>query len=243
VRAQAGIELLREEPVHAIAGLLVEGAPGWPGDLNATATEGDVACLVFPLGDGRHRLYLCHRMEERARFAGQAGAARFLDAFHLACLPQPPVLPDATPAGPCASFPGDDTWTDTPFVDGVVLVGDAAGYSNPLIGQGLSLAMHDVLVLGSLLLGSRDWSPAALAPYRDERLERMRRVRFTGSLSAEIRATFGAEAECRRRRAHALMAANRDLAAWSGIIFSGPESAPAEAFDERVRERLLTGTG
>jgi 2-polyprenyl-6-methoxyphenol hydroxylase-like FAD-dependent oxidoreductase len=239
VRAQAGIELRREEPIHAIAGLLVANAPAWPEDLNATATEGDVACLVFPLGRGCHRLYLCFSMEQRSRFAGPGGAARFLDAFHLGCLPRPSVLPAATPAGPCASFPGDDTWAPVPFVEGVVLVGDAAGHSNPLIGQGLSLAMRDVRVLSELLLGSCDWSPAALVPYCEERLERMRRVRYTASLSAEIRATFGPEAERRRRRALGLMASRPELNAWSGIIFTGPESAPAEAFSEDVRRRLL----
>jgi len=186
VRAQAGIELRRTDPVHAIGGLLVAGAPEWPADLNATATESDVACLVFPLGGGSHRLYLCCAMEERARFAGPGGAARFLDAFHLASLPRPPVLPAATPAGPCAAFPGDDTSAPTPFADGVVLVGDTAGHSNPLIGHGLSLAGRDVRVLSELLLASPDWLPAALLPYCEERGERMRRVRFAASLSAEL---------------------------------------------------------
>ena len=32
----------------------------------------------------------------------------------------------ATPAGPCATYAGDDTWTAAPFADGVVLIGDAA---------------------------------------------------------------------------------------------------------------------
>jgi flavin-dependent dehydrogenase len=53
--------------------------------------------------------------------------------------------------------PGDDTWTDTPFVDGVVLIGDAAGYNDPIIGEGLSIALRDAKIVRDLVLdGARD---------------------------------------------------------------------------------------
>ena len=45
---------------------------------------------------------------------------------------------------PLATHPSVDTWTEVPFAPGVVLVGDSAGYNDPIIGQGLSLAMADV---------------------------------------------------------------------------------------------------
>ena len=67
----------------------------------------------------------------------------------------------ATPAGPCATYPGDDTWTDAPFADGVVLIGDAAGYNDPIIGQGLSIAMRDARIVRDLILdGARDRPPS-----------------------------------------------------------------------------------
>ena len=72
----------------------------------------------------------------------------------------------------------NDTWTDRPITDGLALIGDAAGYSDPHIGQGLSVALRDVRVLSELLLAGEDWSPAALRPYAEERAERMRRLRF-----------------------------------------------------------------
>ena len=37
-----------------------------------------------------------------------------------------------------------DTWTDRPLGEGLALIGDAAGSSDPHIGQGLSIALRDV---------------------------------------------------------------------------------------------------
>ena len=63
----------------------------------------------------------------------------------------------AIPAGPCATYPGDDTWTDTPYAPGVVLIGDAAGHNDPIIGQGLSIAMRDARMVRDLVLdGARE---------------------------------------------------------------------------------------
>ena len=41
--------------------------------------------------------------------------------------------------------------------------------SDPLIGEGLSVAMRDVRQVGETLLAGDDWSPAALAGYVEER--------------------------------------------------------------------------
>src|SRR2546427_499434 len=53
-----------------------------------------------------------------------------------------------------------------------LVVGDAAGYNDPVIGEGLSIALRDVRMLSELLAASDDWSPAALQPYVEERAER-----------------------------------------------------------------------
>ena len=67
-------------------------------------------------------------------------------------------LGDVTPAGPCATFSGEQTWCDQPYADGVVLLGDAGGYDDPVDGQGLSLALRDVRQLSELLLATDDWT-------------------------------------------------------------------------------------
>src|SRR5215218_767311 len=93
-----------------------------------------------------------------------------------------------------------DHWVEDPTAPGVVLVGDAAGHNDPILGQGLSIALRDVrLVSEAILAGGRD--PAAFRPYVEERLERMRRLRITASLAATVRAEYGTEARRRRQRA------------------------------------------
>lgn len=74
---------------------------------------------------------------------------------------------EAVPAGPCRTFAADDTWTDQPYTDGVVLIGDAGGYNNPLIGQGLSLALRDARAVAEILLDGPAGAPGpdALAQY------------------------------------------------------------------------------
>src|SRR5262245_2243392 len=135
----------------------------------------------------------------------------------------------------------NDTWTDSPVTNGLALIGDAAGYSDPHIGQGLSVALRDVRVLSELLLASADWSPGALRPYAEERAERMRRLRFCNALATTLRGEFGPKARDRRRRARALMQAEPELGRWRRAYMAGPESVPAPAFDERVYERLCAG--
>jgi 2-polyprenyl-6-methoxyphenol hydroxylase-like FAD-dependent oxidoreductase len=229
VRRQIGA-VLREAPEHHLfAGLVVDGAEAWPDDWQATATEGDVYFLAFPQGHGRVRLYAAFAREQAGRFAGADGVRRFLDACVLACVPESEAFRAARPAGPCRTYANQDTWTETPFTEGVVLVGDAAGYNDPITGQGLSIALRDVRIVRDLLLAD-GLAARALAPYAEERRERMRRLRFSAALQARLFAEFG-EAE-RAARAAIFARQEKDpmlgLAALSAL--AGPEALPAEAF-------------
>ena len=62
------------------------------------------------------------------------------------------ALATARPAGPTAAFSGTDTWTDRPYADGVVLVGDAAGHNDPTAGCGLSIALRDARIVRELIV-------------------------------------------------------------------------------------------
>ena len=57
----------------------------------------------------------------------------------MACSPPNRSLVGGRPAGPLFSYFNNDSWTDEPFAPGVVLVGDAAGWNDPIIGLGLSI--------------------------------------------------------------------------------------------------------
>ena len=183
MRAQAGIPLEGDAPSHLFAGLLVGGLVDWPPATLMTATEGDVQCQIFPQGSGRARLYAIMALDQRRRY--DSGAVPFLADFcRMRCMPRAAGLAAATPLGPCATFGGEDTWVDVPFAEGVALIGDAAGYNDPLIGQGLSLALRDARDLSEIRLdattlritGLADDAPALLAPL--EQSGHLSNVRF-----------------------------------------------------------------
>jgi 2-polyprenyl-6-methoxyphenol hydroxylase-like FAD-dependent oxidoreductase len=235
VRRQIGAALHEDPAHHLMSGLLVLDAHGWPEDTETTGTEGDVHFLAFPQGRGRIRLYLCYPLEQRGRLAGPDGPQRFLEAFRLRCVPGSEHLAGARAAGPCPSYPNFDTWTDCPFVPGVVLVGDAAGYNDPITGQGLSITLRDVRIVRDLLLESADWSADVLEPYAEERADRMRRLRLCAALIARLFSEFDAEARTRRLRAFARLAQNPMLGVPLAGAFLGPDLTPEQALLDAER--------
>ena len=58
------------------------------------------------------RVYLCTGVSGQHRFSGRTGTEQFLAACDVSCYPWREQVMAATPAGPCATYPGDDTWTD-----------------------------------------------------------------------------------------------------------------------------------
>src|SRR5262249_40499034 len=99
--------------------------------------------------------------------------------------------------------------------------------------------LRDVRLVCELLLATTDWSGDLLAPYAEERRERMRRLRFTAAVIATMNAEFGPDAAARRRRALERSVADQALALFRAAAFVGPEVVPAEAFTDAIRARLL----
>lgn len=239
VREAAGITLHQDAPHHWFAGLLVEGADDWDPDLQAIGTEGDFAFLAFPQGGGRVRVYGGYALDQAQRFRGPEGARRFLDAFAFHSSPANRALVAGRPAGPLLSYFNHDAWTDPPFAEGVVLVGDSAGWNDPIIGLGLSITYRDVRIVRDLLVAHRDWTVAAFADYAEERAERMRRLRFVAGLTAALDMEFGADAAQRRAEHYRRAAADPSLRAHAFAVMGGPESVPVELFTEAHRARVL----
>jgi 2-polyprenyl-6-methoxyphenol hydroxylase-like FAD-dependent oxidoreductase len=221
--------------------MLVEDAHGWPADTQAIGAEGDVHFLAFPQGGGRVRLYLGYSSHQPRRLAGEQGPRAFLDAFRLASLPGSEHLAGARPAGPCSSYPNEDTWTDAVARDGAVLLGDAAGSNDPIIGQGLSITLRDVRLVRDALLGEPEWTPRLFEPYREERAERMRRLRCSAQVISAIENEFGDAARERRRRVRERQMQDPTLLLPLFAAFLGPHNVPAEVFSEETRQRLLAG--
>jgi 2-polyprenyl-6-methoxyphenol hydroxylase-like FAD-dependent oxidoreductase len=241
VRRQSGIRIRKAPASHVIAGLLAEGAWRWPDDQYSIGVEGDLQFYVFPQGGGRLRLYTCHATDQATRWAGRAGPQRFLQAFgRLRSIPQALGLREVTAAGPCATFSGDQTWCDEPCAEGVVLLGDAGGYDDPVDGQGLSLAMRDVRQLSEVLLTTDDWTVAGLRPYGQQHAERLRRMRRVSRTYAALMTTFTSDGRARRSRFYAASQARTDdIRMALGAIRLGPDRLPDEAFADQLHESVL----
>jgi 2-polyprenyl-6-methoxyphenol hydroxylase-like FAD-dependent oxidoreductase len=194
---------------------------------------------VFPQCGGRVRLYLFYDVADKRRLVGKDKQQKFLDGFRLESFPGSETLASARPAGPCGAHPMNDTWVDQPAAAGVVLVGDAAGWSDPILGEGLSVALRDVRSVTDALRGSDDWSPEIFAEYAEERAERMRRLRFC----ADVLTTYGAEfvpgSVERRRLAEGRFSTDPELFMLRACIFVGPELGSAELFSDETKARLF----
>lgn len=239
VRKQAGITLERQEPISYIAGLLLDGLDEVPDDHDVIAAEGDLLFVLFHQGGGRARAYLCPGVSGQHRFAGKHGTETFLKACAtFSCYPWSAQLAAGTPAGPCATYPGDDTWTDAPYADGVVLIGDAAGHNDPIIGEGLSISMRDARMVRDLVLeGARDAN--AFAPYGQERSVRMERLRFVADAFAVTHAEDADNRTARRALVGQWMT-DMDPETFPVFVsaFTGPETCPPELVDPALLERI-----
>jgi len=239
VREAASIKLHQDKPHHMFAGMLIEGAPGWDDKLQAIGTEGEFNFLAFPQGEGRVRIYGGFPLDQRRKFSGRDGQKNFLEAFRMGCAPANRHLADGKPAGPVLAYFNNDAWTDEPFAEGMVLVGDAGGWNDPIIGQGLSITYRDVRIVTEILKSSDDWSPAAFAPYAAERAERLRRLRFAASLTSALDVEFGPEAKARRHSYDQRKAADPTLGIHGFAVMAGPEMLPPDFFTPEHRARVL----
>ena len=239
VRDACAIRLHADTPHHMFGGLLVQGVEGWDEGEQAIGTEDDFGFLAFPQGGGKVRVYGSFSLQDRARFAGPEGPRRFLDSFRMACSPNGARIAEGEPAGPLRAYINSDTWTDEPFAEGAVLVGDAAGWNDPLIGLGLSITYRDVRIVSDLLASAGDWRPELFASYAEERRERMRRLRFVARLTASLDAEFGDKARARRQSYFERAATDPTLGARGIAIMAGPETAPPHVFTSAHRALVL----
>lgn len=231
VRKQSGIELEHQDGFSCIAGLLVEGLDEIPDDADMTVSDNDQYMLMFQQTQSRARVYLCGGLSQTRRFAGPAGADRFLEACGELSFPWADQLGAGTLAGPCGTVVGDDTWTAAPYVDGVVLIGDAAGFNDPILGQGLSVAFRDARSVRDLILDGAT-SPDGFAAYGQERTSRMARLRLAADVLAVAHAEDCDDREARQERfAELLAASDSTLPLLLMGVFAGPEIVPDDGVD------------
>jgi 2-polyprenyl-6-methoxyphenol hydroxylase-like FAD-dependent oxidoreductase len=249
VRKALGREL-NSTPVRSVfGGMLVEDFD-WPEEDSAIGTDGDFHFLVFPRAGGKARLYLGHELVDRPEFAGAGKEKAFLDTFRFESFPGSDALARSRPAGPAALFPSQDSWVDRPYGEGAVLIGDAAGWSDPIIGQGLTIAITDAGQVSDVLLAGADWSPEAFSAYGEERSERMRRIRTTAMLHTAVfsdltpagRARRGAFLQATAPLAQGLPCDPADALMFVAAVAAlqlGPRATPPPAYLPETVERIL----
>ena len=118
-----------------------------------------------------------------------------------------------------------------------MLIGDAAGWNDPIIGQGLSITMRDMRVVSEMLKASDDWSAAASAPYVEERRERIVGC-ASGRLQSRFYNEFGSEATPAPAGVRALRG-RPELSIAVISSFVGPELPPPDVFSEDTWHRIL----
>jgi 2-polyprenyl-6-methoxyphenol hydroxylase-like FAD-dependent oxidoreductase len=226
VRSQAGIALEVDRPAHLIAGMAAEGIAGID-TINVIARESDLLFFSFPQQGGRARLYLCFPAHEQGRFAGPCGPQRFLRECALGCLEGVAEWGAARIAGPCATFPGEDSRALHPLADGVVLIGDAAGYENPLEGQGLSMALQDAHDVSAALLSTS--SPTNdLEKYAVNRFGRQRLANLGVALQVWANDAFAVQDPAQRAARFAHIRNDEVLAALELSFATGFEALPQD---------------
>lgn len=237
VRSQAEIKLEVDAPAHLMAGMLVEGVEGMNLAVNVIARESDLMFYSFPQQDGRSRLYFSFPTDQRTRFAGREGPERFLRSSRLGCLEGVADWSVAVPAGPCGTFPGADSRAESPIREGVVLIGDAAGYENPLQGQGLSMALQDVWDVSEALLAAES-ANTDLTGYAERRLIR-RRLADLGTI-LEVWMNEGCIVQDPQERAarNAFIEADEVLSALQLCFMTGFSSLPQDLTQADLADRL-----
>ena len=239
VRRQAGIEIEERAAVTFGAGLLVKGESGF-GRRNTLGTSGNEMFFAFPRTDDLTRLYLLVAVERQPEFTGPGRLETFLRHFPNDAFPASKALAEAEVIGPCGGSPMTDAWTTTPPVrDGVVLIGDSAGWNDPIIGQGLSIALRDARMVAEVLESSDDWSARAFGGYVEERAERMRRLATSAHIHTMMRCSFTEEFRSRRARWSDAMMTDELVLGQSLCSLRGPDSFGPECFtDEAVQATL-----
>jgi 2-polyprenyl-6-methoxyphenol hydroxylase-like FAD-dependent oxidoreductase len=187
--------------------------------------------ILLPVGRGLVRAYLMYSASQIDRLQGAGDVARLIHECVKTGIPAQ-CYAAACPIGPLASFDLTEAWVDHPYREGIVLIGDAAGASDPTWGQGLSLTIRDVRELSEHLIAGDDWDLAAHRYAEAHDLYFQINLRVDG-WNFDLFLGEGPDADRLRARAFPLLAAEPERIPDHG--FSGLD-LPA---DEQVRRRFF----
>jgi len=229
-RSALGISMFTNEARVKLTGMLVDDGGTWDRRVTSIAIDGRNQYIVIPRADNKLRLYVGRRVDDPEPLKGPASIPDFLESYRTPIFPDHDELAASTPIGPCATFPMNDAWTETPVIPGAALIGDAAGWSNPVTAQGLSITLRDARVLSEAMLDNAEWTPETLSGYTTERNARMARLRFASALTDLIGGFGMTDRATRRPRILRMLGQRPELAAALTAVHSGPWHLEADAF-------------
>ena len=231
-RKWGGFEVLKRQAKTFCAGILFDGMDS-PDDSsqNYRAFDNGLTALLFPQGKRRVRAYLCYPQAWGMRLSGSNDLRRFVDWCVDAGAPAE-YYEDVTPVGALASFDSSLTWVEHPYRDNIALIGDAAGATDPIWGQGVSLTLRDARVLRDQLLGHKDWDKAGHA-YAEEHDKYFTVCKTVQIWFEQLLVETGPEADARRELALPLW--REDATRHLDTFSSGPD----HSIDESVRRRFF----
>ncbi|HEU5097487.1 MAG TPA: FAD-dependent monooxygenase [Roseiflexaceae bacterium] len=233
MRQWGGFDIRHDQERLAIASVLQHGLPLREDAVHEVEQPSiGQTVLIFPIGQQRFRTYLMYRKRGGRRgLTGHSQIAAFIQTCIQTGAPAA-WYEHASTIGPLAEFEGAASWVDHPYRDGVALVGDAAGASDPSFGMGLSLTLRDVRVLGSYLQANDDWE-TTLHEYATEHDQYFGALnRIIGWLT-ELFFEVGPAAEARR----AYVMARHQTEPERGVSLLG--LGPDQPSDEAARRRFF----
>jgi 2-polyprenyl-6-methoxyphenol hydroxylase-like FAD-dependent oxidoreductase len=234
VRKWAGFATEQEPDRMQLSGLLMDGLDV-PEDTQFVFLdiEGGTGSIFFPQGNGRVRTYFASRASEGPKFSGEKDIPAYTERLRTAAPAGEQWFKNAKPAGPLATFNGAESYVRRPYADGVALIGDAGGTSDPSWGQGLSLTLRSARMLREELLATDDWDAAGKS-YAEHQAECFDHIRRCETWFTTFFYTPGAEADAIRGRAFPLIA--QDGTRIPDTMQSGPDYVPAT---EEARRRFF----
>lgn len=231
VRSWAGFDVVRSPAMLRVSGMLIEGSSVPEGGAYFAVGPG-VASFWAPHGGGRARTYFVYPGATGDRqLTGRQKVSEYFRAMASAGVPAS-WLDGAQSIGPLAEFEGADRHVPTPAKNGVVLIGDAAGASDPSWGSGLSLTLLDVEHLAGALRSCDDWN-VAIARYACEHDRYYDALQRVHTWMTDLAWTPGPEADARRERV---------MPKWIAQVEGFPDlvgQGPFGPSDERARRIML----
>jgi menaquinone-9 beta-reductase len=231
-RAGARLKSIRDSRGMLLAGVLFDGV-AVAEDTSVMLVNSEIGQIAyfFPQQGKRVRAYCALPLASGRRLQGSSEVGDFVRECVRSGAPAA-AYGDAKAIGPLATFESTANWADQPYRGGIALVGDAAGTSDPVWGQGLSLTLRDARVLSNHLLSSDDWDAAGRA-YASDHQNYFDTMHNVECWSTDLFVRTGKDADAARERAFPLIIA--DPTRVPDHLLSGPD-LPC---DELVRRRFF----